>query len=177
MKHVNDYPPLAALKTQQRELSSRRSQVKKALAELSKKPDKNRAVLAVLEDPDAPIDGPHSPVRSSEIATKRNEEEVLTKAIQSLADDIEKEERKAREIIGEQFRPDRKKMIAEVAKHMRAISKITEKSEKQNEEMRKAGLAQISWPLAAFSPAHMNHLDPNSTVMAWFSEMESKGWL
>ena len=177
MKHVNDYQPLKDLKAQQRELSSRRNKVRKDLDELSKKPDRNLAVAAVLEDPDAPIDGPHSPVRSSEIATKRNEEEVLSKAISSLADDIEKAEREARQIVGESFRPDRKKMIAEVAKHMRAIAKITEKSEKQNEEMRKAGLAQISWPLAAFSPAHMNHLDPNSTVAAWFSEMEAKGWL
>ena len=181
LKHVNEDPQVVAIEKKQRELVIRRNKAQATLAELQKVPDRNLAIAAVLSDSDAEIDGPHTPVRSTERAIATNEVTVLTKALESLKDDLERAQRQARQEVAEQFRPRRKAQIKQVAKLLKQLQAIQCESVALSNEMREHGLLEISWPSACFG-THDYKMDGkadrlNAAIRTWFAAMESEGWL
>ena len=181
LKHVNDDKTVQAIEKKQRELVIRRNKAQAALAELQKTPDRNLAIQAVLSDSDAEIDGPHTPVRSTERAIATNEVTVLTKALESLKDDLERAQRAARQEVAEQFRPRRKAQIKAVAKILKQLQAIQCESVALNNEMRAHGLLEISWPSACYGTNDFQRDESadriNGAIRTWYALMESGGWL
>lgn len=180
-KIVEEDPQVQALVKKQRELTIRRNKAQAALAELQKVPDRNQAVAAVLSDSDAEIDSINTPTRSTEKAIASNEIEVISKALETLKDDLERAQRQARQKVSEQFRPRRKAQIKAVAKLLKQLQAIQCESVALSNEMRSAGLEQISWPSACFGTEDFKQDGKpdrlNGAIRHWFSYHESEGWL
>ena len=132
--------------------------------------------LELLENPDAKLVVP----TKAAMEELRKTSAELQKAIDVQEANVEKEKTRIRQLIAEEYRPQRQKEIQELGKILTRIEKHNERVSKTNELLEEVGVP-VSWPgQFEFVPGHFKY---SAGLLAWNEPIEklrayvkSKGW-